>query len=236
MTVSELGFIILNAICVMIIAFGLSKISIKVHGNKKPVIWFSLITIIWLTFTGFVADNGLLNDFSSFPPKLMPVILLPPLILILVLTFSKALTKLLLQVPIVWLIYFQVFRVVVELLIWGLHKQGLAPVQMSFEGLNYDIWVGLTAPLVAYLYQKRKISVTGLKVWNVCGILILLNILVIAVLSMPTPMQVFMNDPANTIVATFPVVWLPALLVPLAYGMHALSLRQLRLIKKHNRN
>lgn len=236
MTVSELGFIVLSAICVMIIAFGLSKISIKVHGNKKPVIWFLLISTIWLSFTGIVASKGLLSDFSSFPPKLMPVVLLPPLFLILGLTFSKALTKLLLQVPIVWLIYFQVFRVAVELLIWGLHQQGLAPVQMSFEGLNYDIWVGLTAPLVAYLYQKKKISVIGLKVWNVCGILILLNILVIAVLSMPTPMRVFMNDPANTIVATFPVVWLPALLVPFAYGMHALSLRQLRLIATNERD
>jgi hypothetical protein len=43
---------------------------------------------------------------------------------------------------------------------------------------------------------------------------------------MPTPFRVFMNEPSNTIVAKFPIVWLPALLVPLAYGLHFLSLRQ----------
>jgi hypothetical protein len=36
-----------------------------------------------------------------------------------------------------------------------------------------------------------------------------------------------MNEPANTIVAVFPISWLPGLLVPLAYTLHIFSLKQL---------
>jgi hypothetical protein len=57
--------------------------------------------------------------------------------------------------------------------------------------------------------------------------LLLLNILVIAVLSMPTPFRYFQNEPANTLVAKFPFVLLPGILVPIAYTMHIFSLRQL---------
>jgi hypothetical protein len=57
--------------------------------------------------------------------------------------------------------------------------------------------------------------------------LLLMNIVTIAVLSMPTPFRQFMNEPANEIVATFPFVYLPGVLVVLAFAFHAFSLRQL---------
>jgi hypothetical protein len=47
------------------------------------------------------------------------------------------------------------------------------------------------------------------------------------VLSMPTSLRYFMNEPSNTIVAQFPFILLPGVLVPIAYTMHIFSLRQL---------
>jgi hypothetical protein len=123
--------------------------------------------------------------------------------------------------------------VFVEILLWALFTQNLLPEQMTFEGRNFDILVGLTAPLIAWLYQHQKISKTIVIIWNLAGIALLLNIVIIAILSMPTPFRVFMNEPANTIVTKFPSVWLPALLVPLAYWLHALSLKQL--FQSHSR-
>jgi len=55
---------------------------------------------------------------------------------------------------------------------------------------------------------------------------LLVNVLVIAVLSMPTPLRVFHNEPANTLLAYFPYIYLPGVLVPLAYTLHIFSLRQ----------
>ena len=59
-----------------------------------------------------------------------------------------------------------------------------------------------------------------------------MNIVVIAVLSMPTPIRYFMNEPANVIVGQFPFILLPGVLVPIAYAMNIFSLRQLLLSEK----
>ena len=64
------------------------------------------------------------------------------------------------------------------------------------------------------------------------GLLLLINILVIAVLSMPTPLRYFMNEPANTLVGEFPFIYLPAVLVVIAMGLHIFSLRQIWLLRK----
>ena len=75
--------------------------------------------------------------------------------------------------------------------------------------------------------MKKSYSLKLAVVFNIMGMLLLLNILVIAILSMPTPIRYFMNEPSNTLVAQFPFILLPAVLVPLAYTMHIFSLRQL---------
>jgi hypothetical protein len=46
-------------------------------------------------------------------------------------------------------------------------------------------------------------------------------------LSAPTPFRRLVTTPPNTIVVRFPTVWLVSLLVPLAFTLHGLSLRQL---------
>ena len=45
---------------------------------------------------------------------------------------------------------------------------------------------------------------------------------------MPTPLRVIATDPPNSFVASMPYIWLPAFLVPLAWGLHVLSIRQIR--------
>jgi hypothetical protein len=44
-----------------------------------------------------------------------------------------------------------------------------------------------------------------------------------------------MNEPANTLVAQFPFILLPGVLVPLAYTLHIFSLRQLMSRQKATR-
>jgi hypothetical protein len=56
---------------------------------------------------------------------------------------------------------------------------------------------------------------------------ILLNIVIVAVLSTPVPFRVFMNEPANTVILSFPFVWLPTVVVPIAFLGHIASLRQI---------
>jgi hypothetical protein len=69
-------------------------------------------------------------------------------------------------------------------------------------------------------------------IYNFVSLALLVNIVATAILSTPYPFRVFMNEPANTIVAYFPFVLLPSFLVPIAYFMHFISLRQLLVVKK----
>jgi hypothetical protein len=132
-------------------------------------------------------------------------------------------------------LYMQSFRVLMELILWLAFLDNIIPIQMTFEGLNYDILVGLTAPVVAYFCFTRKIWPRSVAiVWNFFGLGLLLNIVVISVLSAPVPFRMFMNEPANTFVAGVPFVWLPAFVVPMAYWMHILSIKQLIADRKTN--
>jgi hypothetical protein len=103
---------------------------------------------------------------------------------------------------------------------------------MTFEGRNYDIMAGLTAPIVAFMIMKRSISKTSVIIWNLVCLGLLLNIVITAILSTPSPWRVFMNEPANYIVTYFPISWLPGLLVPLAYYLHLFSLKQVILQRR----
>jgi uncharacterized membrane protein len=99
---------------------------------------------------------------------------------------------------------------------------------MTFEGRNFDVITGILALPVGYLIARKKTYSSKLILaFNIIGIVLLLNILVIAVLSMPTSIRYFMNEPSNTLVGQFPFILLPGVLVPIAYTMHIFSLRQL---------
>ncbi len=236
--ITGLLFILLTILCFYFVYRGLNKALIANQDNraKKKSRLFLTGVAVWAGILFALSYTGILLDFSVFPPYML-IVLIIPLIITLRLSFSSKFSKLLAIIPTEWLIYIQSFRIIVELLLWMLFVEELLPIQMTFEGRNWDILVGITAPLILLLSERshkyRKSILVG---WNIIGLLLLLNIVVIALLSMPTPVRQFMNEPANTIVATFPYVLLPGFLVPLAYSMHIFSLKQLLLIKKSPAN
>jgi hypothetical protein len=178
----------------------------------------------WLGVTAVLAAGGLFSDFSRIPPRIM-IALVPPLLVILWLCRSAAVGRLLDEIPPHWLVYPQAFRILMELILWQLFVVDAIPAIMTFEGRNVDILVGLSAPLIAWrcLAGRARAAVW----WNVAGILILVNVVVHAQLSTPSPFRVFITQPPVTFIAYVPWIWLPAFLVPLAWALHALSIRQL---------
>lgn len=196
-------------------------------GRKKKYIR-AIITavVLWAAFLTVWSLSGKMADFGIFPFNLMPVILIP-LIAVIILSFSASTEEILTHVPPDNLIRLQSFRIFVELMLWILFIENLLPVQMTFEGRNFDILAGLTAPAIALLLMRGKISRTGVVVWNLISIGLLVNIVTIALLSTPSPWRVFTNEPANYIVTHFPIAFLPGFLVPLAYYLHVFSLKQM---------
>ena len=182
----------------------------------------------WLALTGVLAERGFFEDFRSMPPRMLLGVGLP-LLTLLALTFSRRVAPLVAALPPAWPVAAQTFRVLVEIVLWRLAVAGAIPELLSFHGRNVDILVGLTAPVVAYACFVRRAWPARVAVWwNWAGIVILLNVVVHAQLSAPTPWRIFETDPPTTFIADWPYIWLPAFLVPLAWLLHAVSLRQLR--------
>jgi hypothetical protein len=127
----------------------------------------------------------------------------------------------------------QTFRFPLELLLYGLYLHGSIGSQMTFAGLNFDILVGLTAPLAAWCSWRGVRGLSGriwlwvAVAWNGAGLVLLANIVTIAVLSAPFPFQQFTSGPPNRMVAEFPFIWLPTFFVALALAAHLASLRLL---------
>ena len=226
-----IAWILLTLACLVLIILGL-KTALKNTGwektqSRKILNWTILLISVWTAVLLVLSYTGFFGNFEKFPPR-PALALLIPLPIMLIVAFSRKGTQLLQSVPPQWMVWMQSFRIAVELLLLLAFLKNRLPVQMTFEGMNFDILSGLFALPVGYFLAKRKSYATRLAVvYNVAGFLLLLNILVIAVLSMPTPFRYFMNEPSNTLVAEFPFILLPGILVPIAYTMHIFSLRQL---------
>jgi hypothetical protein len=227
---AQLGFFALSVIAYYFllreIIHGIRLTSWDESRKKRAKNLTILIPSIFAVFVTGWSISGVMGQFENFPFNFMPVLIVP-LIIILWLTFSSSFLEVLKNIPQQNLVRLQTFRVIVEILLWILFIDGLLPGQMSFEGRNFDILAGLTAPIIVWLINSGKISRPGLIMWNVACLGLLINIVTIAIVSTPSPVRIFMNEPANTIVTVFPISFLPGLLVPLAYMLHCFSLRQL---------
>lgn len=232
MILIKAAYFLLCGICLILISrglhFGLKHSDLEESKKRAFRIRFYIVLGIWIVLISALAISGFLSHFDSFPPRIM-ITLLPPLIAMLIFTArSGSLKKLLQAIPVQWLLYLQGFRLIVEIMLWYQYELGLTPIQMTFEGRNFDILAGITGPIMGYLYSKNPKSMRlPTLIWNFVGLALLLNILVVALLSFPTPIRYFMNEPANYLVTEFPFVWLPGILVTIAYSMHFFSLKQL---------
>lgn len=225
--VAQLGFILLTIIWLFLIYNQLKKsiTHLELDIQKSILRKYYMGITAWFVFISTLAALGVFVDFTAIPPKLPFALVLPIFILIFILR-SKNLDSILSQIPPQWFLNIQFFRFFVEILLWFLFLDHVLPERMTFEGYNWDIIAGVTGPLFAYIcfgnqQHKKWLAI----IWNILGLLLLLNIVSIALMTMPTPLQVFQED--NTIVGTFPIVLLPTILVPIAYYMHIFSLKQL---------
>lgn len=181
------------------------------------------VFIAWLLYVGIMGYAGVIG--LSTPPG--PLFLVVPVILFMALFLTRNLDvrDFARSVPVTWLIGLQGFRIVVEWELHALYKVGLLPRMLTFEGANFDILMGLSAPLVAWLYATGKIGVRAMRLWNWLGIVMLTNVFVRAFLTFPGPLHLLHTEVPNKAVGIFPFQFLAGFLAPLALYLHVLVLR-----------
>jgi hypothetical protein len=220
---AQIGFVALSFVYLFLflreLGKGIETTSWEPARKKNYKKFWIRALVIWGVLVSAWSLSGIMGNFENFPFNFAPVIVIP-LAAIIYVTFSQSLKEILQNIPVENLIRLQSFRFFVEIMLWLLFLDNFIPVQMTFEGRNLDILAGITAPIIASLAARGKIARGALIAWNLICLAFLVNIVTIAILSTPSPVRVFMEEPANRIVTVFPVSWLPGFLVPLAYMLN----------------
>lgn len=202
--------------------------------RKKAMPIFIGLTI-WITIQAVLTINKLYNyDTNSFPPKIMLIGILPTIfIIILLFTTSKG-RQFIDSLPLRNLTIINVVRIPVEIVLYWLFLNNAIPELMTFEGRNFDIIAGITAPIIVYLgFKKLTLSRNILLIWNFICLGLLINIILNAMFSAPSPIQKFAFEQPNIAILNFPFSWLPTFIVPIVLLGHFVSIRQL--IKSKNK-
>ena len=234
---TQIALILIVVGLLLCISFGLRHVwkqrQVEAAQSKKLLNYVLASLIIWLTILGLLNFGGYFRNFRMIVPRTM-LIMLPPLILVFYLMISRRFSQNILSyVPGRWLIYVQSFRIFMELIFWVGLLGGFVPFQMTFAGLNFDIVVGITALIAgSVFFAKGRFRKFEVFIWNIFGLALLANILIIAFLSAPSPFRVFLNEPANTLVGFFPFIWIPGFLVPFALAMHLFSIKQIFILSR----
>ncbi len=181
----------------------------------------------WLVFQAILALGGFYLKLDAIPTRL-PLFGILPAFITVILLFIFARKDFISRLPLKTLTILHVIRIPVELVLLWLFQAGQIPQLMTFEGRNYDILSGLTAPLVFWLaFRGGKTNRFLLLVWNFLALGLLINIVINAFLSFPFPLQQFAFEQPNRAVLYFPFVWLPTIVVPTVLFCHAASIWQL---------
>ena len=188
---------------------------------------YGILLTVWIFYLIAIALSGILADFG-LPPRVPLLIVIPAIVGIIVITGRQSFAGVLKRTPRHWPVYLQSFRIVVELLIFGAFIEGIFPERATFKGLNFDILVGISAPVIAFLYQHRKLSDKGLLIWNVIA-MVILSVTVYSFIS-TYYFSDYLQTTGNPDFVKLPYLLLAGVLLPVAVFLHVFSLRQLKVI------
>jgi hypothetical protein len=201
-------------------------------ANKSKMVL--LLLLLWLAIQAVAGLSGFYTVTDTVPPRLLGMIGLPLALMIGLFATAKG-RRFIDGLDMKYLTLLHTVRVPVEIVLLWLFLNGAIPQLMTFEGRNFDIFSGLSAPLIWYFgIQKNRLSNGIMLLWNFICLGLLLNIITNGILSAPSNFQVFAFDQPNIAVLYFPFVWLPAFIVPLVMFCHVASIRQLLGRKKRN--
>jgi len=205
-------------ISVLFLATSLLTIGFFYYANGKPKTLLSLI-ILWSALHSILAYSGFYKVTDSIHPRFGLVLVPAVLIIIYGLLpkqqkwiFEKRNTKI--------STFLHVVRLPVELVLYALFIHKMVPELMTFEGRNYDILMGITAPIMGWLLLKNIVTKYILLLWNMIGLVLVLFILVNGILSAELPFQQFGFDQPNRGIMYFPFILLPATVVPIVIWTH----------------
>lgn len=209
---------ILIVLCVALTFFCFYRAS----GNNWK---YMLLPFLVLIVQGILGFSEFYVQFDTHPMRFR-LLILPSLFLILAFFFIPKLRAYLDTLDPGWMSFLHTVRFPVELVLYWLFLYDQVPEIMTFEGRNFDIVSGFTAPFITYwVYVKKNLDRKWVLLWNFICLGLLFNIVLNAILSAPTPFQQFEFSHPNVGVFYFPFNWLPSIIVPMVLLSHLVCIR-----------
>lgn len=199
----------------------------KALKDKKASFSILLGLVAWYGIVYFLGTLGFFGQRPLFVPNIIWAFVVLFIFIKLLLSSTK-LQQLFDSIPLQWIVNLQLFRVMgVGFL--SLYMMRLLPGQFAIPTGWGDVFVGITAPIVAYIYLLKKSYSKKLAVlWNWIGIADLTMSISLGILTYPEPLQVVPTQLSNGPIALFPLVLVPCFAVPLSVILHLFSLRVLK--------
>lgn len=220
-------FVLTTVATLVLFIWIIKNSSLEITRKKSVLITAGLI--VWIILQTVITLNNIYkSNLLSLPPKIMLLGILPPILVIILLFATSKGRQFIDSLPLKNITYLNIVRIPVEIVLFWLFINKAIPELMTFEGRNFDILAGISAPVMAYLvFTKKKLSRNVLLIWNFICLALLLNIVINALLSAPFPLQQFAFEQPNIAILNFPFSWLPAFIVPIVLFGHLESIRQL---------
>ena len=204
---------------------GLERSACAAPVRRSLLIRLGALLAIWFIAITAGATAGAWLE-PTFPRALGYIV--PALVLACVLWRASWLIAAVDAVPLWCIPALQMLRVGGGLTLLGAWATGFAPWAFVGTAGPGDIAVGVGGGLVALaLASKASWAVTVARLWNIAGLADMAHTLYAATLTATGPFQTAFDGPPNLVPAVFPLVYLPAFIVPLTILLHLLSLQQL---------
>ena len=190
-----------------------------------------VILLTWLVIQAVIALTDFYTVTDTIPPRFL-LLVMPPILFIILLFATNKGRIFIDSLDIKALTLLHIVRVPVEIVLFRLFIYIMIPELMTFEGRNFDVISGISAPLIYYFgFVQKQLSNKIIIIWNVLCLMLLFNIVINAVFSAPFPFQKFAFDQPNIAILYFPFNWLPSCVVPIVLFSHIVVIRQLLKVK-----
>ena len=207
-----------------LIAAAWAVVTFLIAGRSRLA---TVILIAWGSLHVLIASRGFYLVGDGIPPR-VALFFMPTVIVLLALLGTTRGRAWMGGCGLMALTLVHPLRILVEIVLHRAFLDGQLPQTMTFTGTNFDILSGLSAPIVLlYLMRSKQPSRMLLIAWNLVCLCLLLNVVVVAALSVPSVMQQLNIDHPNLLVLHAPYVLLPALIVPVVLWSHVAALTSL---------
>ncbi len=157
-------------------------------------------------------------------PRIQYALLIPIIAGLVLMLGTRRSAAIVRAAPQSWFVGMQVYRALgfVFLALWS---RGQLPGEFAIPAGIGDVIIGASAPLVAWLNARGSASAEIVtRAWNIFGIGDLVIAVTTGFLTSPSPLQMLAFDRPNLLITQYPLVMVPAFLVPASIILHGLSL------------